>query len=723
MRRDLIVTSCVAHGEPSWTVKDPLSLAYFRLLDVEYAALSLLDGRMTYGRLLAALQQRFPGERWSVENIKTFIGSLVRSGLVTSVFTGQWDLLGKQRQPSAWQRVMSSLTGLLAIRWRGIDPEPWLKRTDPATRWLFRPAALVVCLAAIGAAMLLVAFRWEAFVRRCPDAQTLLGLGNLPSLLVVFVGIKLLHELGHVLTCRHFGRECHELGIQVLLFVPLFYGDVTDAWMLSSRWQRIAISSAGVFAELVMAALATFLWWASVPGVLNSLFLNVMLVCSINTLLINGNPLLRYDGYYVLTDALNLPNLAGQARQAVLSLWERLLTGVSDDAEAGTRRWWLLVSYGIASAIYRVGVLFAMTWLLHHLFEPFGLSFLATLLSLLLLGSAVWLPVRELAERVHARWRQQTSPPRRIATGVGLAVLVTAAIFLVPWPYSVNAPFVVYPANAQPIFVSVTGRLESSVPAGASVKPGDVLGRLRNHDLVLQHERQQAEVARLTLRLKNLEAQRGKDEAASMRLPATRDALMAARHRLEQLNNEVQRLQLVSAANGVVLPPPNVVRLRPADDALEHWHGTPLDPANRGATLREQTLFCYVGNPAKLDAVLWIDQRDIEFVLPGQSVSLQFSSAPSQRRHGHVEEVATARTELLPRELTVAGRIAVKDTPSGPIPAEASYEVRVRLTQAADAPLFASGQARIRCSGLSLATRLWRLLRSTFAADWPSMRT
>ena len=718
MRRDLIARTSAGGEDAGWTLKDPLSLAYFRLREAEYAVFSLLDGCVTYGQMLESLRRKFPAEPWSLDNLKSFVGSLVQSGLVSSLRPGQGRLLSRQQERTRQRARWNALTNVMAIRWRGIDPEPWLRRLEPWTRSLFRPAFLTACVLLIAWALLLMTLRWETLARRLPEAMDLFGMGNLLPLVVVFIVIKVLHEFGHVLTCRHYGGECHELGIQVLMFMPLLYGDVTDAWMVSRRWPRIAISAAGIFVELVLASIATLLWWQSVPGLLNSVFLNVMLVCSINTLLFNGNPLMRYDGYYVLADLLNLPNLAMQARQTVMSLCERLIAGVSDEEiELDSRRWWTLVVYGMASAVYRLFVTVGIVWFLHHFFGR-GLGLIATGLSVMLVAGAVLTPLREFVARVRQRQASQALSPRRLRNGLTVCGVLLAALLLIPLPYSVSAPFVVFPGDAQPVFVTVLGRIESAVPAGTRVRAGQLLGELANHEVLLHHERQIAEVARLTARLRTLEAQRGSNESAAIRLPTTRDALVNAQRRLQQLSEEVQRLRLKSPIEGIVLPPPNLARTPATDEQLPDWYGTPLEAINRGATVREQTLFCYVGDPARQDAVLLVDQNAVEFIRPGQTVRLRFLSDPGATREGRVEEVAAARSETVPRELTVAHLAAVRHTSAGATPAEVSYEVRVRLTDESATALYSPGQARIDCGMLSLGSRLWRLLRHTFSAEW-----
>ncbi|MGH7128191.1 MAG: hemolysin D, partial [Planctomycetaceae bacterium] len=132
-------------------------------------------------------------------------------------------------------------------------------------------------------------------------------------ILVALAVVKIGHELAHAAACKHFGGECHEMGLMLLVFTPCLYCNVSDAWMLPSKWHRAAVGAAGMYLEVVLAAACTFLWWFSTPGLFNTICLNTMFVCSVGTLLFNGNPLLRYDGYYIISELFEVPNLHRQA--------------------------------------------------------------------------------------------------------------------------------------------------------------------------------------------------------------------------------------------------------------------------------------------------------------------------------------------------------------------------------------------------------------------------
>ena len=173
--------------------------------------------------------------------------------------------------------------------------------------------------------------------------------------------MKIIHEFGHGLTAKHFGGEVHEMGILFLVLTPALYCDVTDSWLLPNKWKRIWISAAGIYVECFLASIATFVWWYSKPGLLNSLSMATMFICSVNTILFNANPLLRYDGYYVMADWLEIPNLRIKSTQFFAYLIQEKVLGLEIPVQSylPRSRRFLFVTYAIASYIYRWFVTFA----------------------------------------------------------------------------------------------------------------------------------------------------------------------------------------------------------------------------------------------------------------------------------------------------------------------------------------------------------------------------
>lgn len=312
-RSDLQIAARPAPGQALWTVKDPLTLEFFQLRDEERFVLEQLDGRTSLAEICEAFHRQFAPRQLAPEDALRFIDQLWQQGLVTASVESPTQLLLERRARRARGAVRQRLGSLLAIRFRGVDPHRMIDALYPFVRWLLTGPALAAGTLLVLAALTLVLVEWDTFQRRLPAMNQLVQLHHLMWIVPVVAGVKILHELGHAFACRHFGGTCREVGVMLLAFTPCLYCNVSDAWLFPNKWHRVAVSAAGIAVELVLAAVCTFLWWFSVPGPFNAVCLYVMIVCTTSTLLLNGNPLMRYDGYYILSDLVEVPNLRQRA--------------------------------------------------------------------------------------------------------------------------------------------------------------------------------------------------------------------------------------------------------------------------------------------------------------------------------------------------------------------------------------------------------------------------
>ena len=170
--------------------------------------------------------------------------------------------------------------------------------------------------------------QFDEFHTKLPTFHQFFEAKNWIYLGVTLAVTKVIHEFGHGLTCKHFGGECHEMGVMLLVLTPCLYCNVSDSWMLPNKWHRAWIGAAGMYVEIVIASICTFLWWFSEPGLLHQLCLSTMFVCSVSTMMFNANPLLRYDGYYILADLMEIPNLRQKASDDSQSQAGRLVPGL-----------------------------------------------------------------------------------------------------------------------------------------------------------------------------------------------------------------------------------------------------------------------------------------------------------------------------------------------------------------------------------------------------------
>ena len=431
MRRDLTIRSMRMRGRLLWVVKDPVAMRYYQLREEEYFVLRQLDGRVSSDEIQARFERRFAQRQLESPRLQAFLARLHREGLLVSLASGQGSELLARRKKLVRQAWLEGVSNILALRLRGVDPDRFLGRVAPWFGWLFSRWFLASSGLLIGSAIGLVVIHFETLRQRLPDFHAFFGAGNLVWLAVAVGLAKVLHELGHALACRHFGGRCHEIGIMFLVFTPCLYCNVSDAWLMPNKWRRIAIGAAGMGVEMVLAAVATFVWWWTGPGLLNGLCLDLMFVCSASTLLFNGNPLLRYDGYYILSDWSETPNLQEQASQVVRRWWVRWAFGIETPADRlapdGGEGW--LALYAVAATAYRLFVVIAILWFLERVLKPYGLEALAHVATLVVIGGMIAVP---LARGAKWFWDRQRSEPlqwsRFIVRGGGVAIVVGA------WP-------------------------------------------------------------------------------------------------------------------------------------------------------------------------------------------------------------------------------------------------------------------------------------------------
>jgi putative peptide zinc metalloprotease protein len=709
------------HGRQYWTVKDPVSLRYYQLREEEYFILRLLDGAHSLDEIVAKFEQRFAPRRLRRSELSGFLLMLHREGLLVVQAMGQGETLLSRRSRRRRDLWFARLTNPLAIRLPGIDPDPWLTGIIPHLRWLFSRWCFGFFLLLVAIAAALVAVRFDTVVERLPGFRDFFGPANILWLMAALAVVKTLHELGHAVACKYYGGECHRLGVMLLIFTPTLYCDVSDAWMFSDWRRRVAVSAAGVIVELFLAAAATLLWWSTQPGWLNALALDVMFVCSVGTLLINGNPLLRYDGYYVLADWIGAPNLRQQSSSAVNRLLARWLTGVEIHqpqllAEPGKG---LLLAYGLASTIYRWLVILGILWLIHAALAPRGLAILAQLLTAIVLLSLVLGPIGTVLRFLHDPAKRAQVKIRRLIVAT-LAIATLAAIVLgVPLPMRVTAPLVVRPEGARRVYVATGGVLQQSIAAGTPVTKEQQLARLHNHSLEMEIAVLTDRRDRQRLHLRLLKLRQHEDPQLAEQSPAAEEVLADLEEQLAGKQREQQRLTLTAPLAGTVLSP----RRRPpagSETELPTYSGTPLDEQNLGCNLESGELFCLVGDPQRVEAVALVDQADVPLVRPGQNVRLQLAESPGQILTGRVVRVARINLDDPPQELLDAGLLPVERR-GGERPRLLgnSYEVVVALDRE-HAPLLigATGWVSVHTDPQPLGIRLYRALRSTFRWPW-----
>lgn len=718
LRPDLVATPVEMAGTTSWVVKDPLTLEHFHFSPEEHALLEMLRRRVSLTEMARKFAREFPPRTITEAEIWGFLGRLHEAGLVTSDEPGQGDELLRRHLRERMRKWSLAWAQITAIRFRGINPDAALTAIHRRLGWLFsRTALLLAALVVLFAGSILVA-HFDEFRARLPELAAFADWRNLIWLFVAIGAVKCVHELGHALVCKHFGGEVPEMGLLLLVFLPALYTDVSDAWRLASKWRRIAVSAAGIGVELVLASIATIVWWYAQPGLVQLVALDVMVICTVHTLAVNGNPLLRYDGYYILADLVESPNLWQRSRDALHTFLSRWLLGsrMEDDALVPTRQRGWLAGYALASKAYSIILFAAIVWGLVLVLYPHRLETLAYMVGLTLLGGAVVQPAIGFYHFARNPLRRRELRTGRLGT-IATAALV-ASIVILAWPvnYYVQAPLVLMPTDAARVYATVDGTLISALPAGRQVAANEPIAQLANSEVAVDLARLTGEHDLARMKLENLQRLRGRDDEAGPKIPAARAALADLETQLADRRREAERLTLTTPVAGTIIPVPKVPERAARDGRLPTWSGNLLDAVNRGAAVEPGTLVCLVGDPQNLSAVLLVDDTNVPRLEPGQRVRLTLDQAPGEVLSGQVLDVARHDAET--SESTATARADLAQLFAGLTPpgrSDKHYQVRVRLDDAPHAlAIGGRGEAKIAAERITLARWLLRYFAQTF---------
>lgn len=709
-RQDLVR---VRHAHPTasrWTLKDPVSLRYLEVGEQELAILEWLDGHRSLREIADLFALRYAPQQLPLDQLSQFIARLYRAGLLLSDSPDQAASLGERAARAKRQAFWQSCSNPLAIRWPLGDPQSLLRRIDAVVPRLPASGLWLLLIGLFSVASFVFVGKGHEFWRellvwqRDVDAHWLLGMA------VGLILLKVAHEIGHGLVLQRFGGRCTEAGILLLVFAPCLYVDVSDAWTLPRR-QRILVSAAGVLIEWVMAQLALILWALTQPGVLHDLARTVVVLGTINTLVLNGNPLMRYDGYYILSDLVRIPNLWQKAQDEWTRAFRRFLGIPVSHRVPAPRRTLFLFSYGGLSFAYRILVVCVIClWLRHlgrqnHLSTPAS-GFAMIIASLLVLGPLVGL-VAGLSKNPAHWYRIRMTR----VTGLALALCGIGLIgWLLPLPSRVQGVAYVIPDGSKPVYAVTPGRLNMRVREGEAVVAGQEIARITNRRIVAELYRIQGERDRLAARLGVLQTQ--DTDHALAATPIVRQALVDAQRAYDQYRQDVDRLTLRSPGDGFVLTGER--KRREPKRTLEGWSDTPLAPHNQGCWVEADTTLCWVGPAERREVEVYVARERITGLQIGNSAKLAFSQLEDLIVHGTVVGIDPAAVERLPA-LPPAVPLPVERGPEGELlPTSTIFRVVVRLRQPVPLVLGTTGRARIVTQAEPLARLIWRRLRQLF---------
>lgn len=476
-----------------YLLQDPVSNRVHRFSPAARLIIASMDGQRTVENLWELANKRLGDDAPTQDEIINLLGQLHNADLLQSDVTPDASEVFDRGEREEKAKLRRTYMNPLSVRIPLWDPDVFLNRFPGLIRLLWSRLGGVIWLLVVVPALVMVPPHWDELSNNFSDR--VLAVNNLLLMWLVFPVIKVLHELGHAAATKAGGGEVHDMGLMLLVLMPVPYVDASAATAFKSKYQRAGVAAAGMLVELFLAALAFYLWLVIEPGFVRAVMFNVMMIAGVTTLLFNGNPLLRYDAYYILTDLIETPNLAGRALRYWEYLLRRYVYGVADaeppHATRGEKAWFLF--YGPASTLYRILVTITIA-----LFVASHYLVVGVLLAIWAVFSMLCMPLGKGIKYLLDSPALSMKRSRAITLTSGFVGVLLAFILLVPMPFRSDAEGVIWFSDEAMVRAGVDGFIdELLVTPGSRVAKGDALLKSDDPDLSAEVRLGQAKVAEL----------------------------------------------------------------------------------------------------------------------------------------------------------------------------------------------------------------------------------
>ena len=633
LREELKFAPQTAGNDVFYVIEDPVNSKFHRVGLAEYAFVSLLDGKTSVADALRLAAKASPDYAMTEQQAAVVCKWLVQSRLAYAQESDHALSASDDGQPAEkkWQRF-NPVSARIPLG----CPDRLFDQVAKWFGWSHSTYAFAVWAVAVAYAIYLVASRWDRFAIA---SQGVLAPGNWLAGIACFTTLKFLHEISHGVACRKHGGSIREAGLLFILLMPIPYVDATSSWSFSSKWQRIHVAAAGMYLELFLAAAAVILWEATEPGLLNQMCYNVAITGSVLTLLINANPLMRFDGYYIFADLVEIPNLYSSGQESVKNWAKHWLLGLkTSGSQWSTSRTRVIQIYGACAMVWRVFICVSLAIGASVLLRGAGVA-----LSCLAIGMWVGLPTVRLL-RYLAKGDQGRRPNfvrLGAAAGAGTAALGTI-FFVTPWPGSVTAPAVVEYSPLTVIRAASPGFVRDiCVRSGQPVKTDQIVAILENHQLTFELAELELEIEQSEIRCRaHQHAQKMADYQAEQE---RRQGLVKRR---DEKRNQVDKLTIRASSDGKII-------------------GRGLE-ALVGKYVAEGAELLMIGNEQQKQLTMSVPQEEVETFRAYLGRDVKFQLASQGWRDGPLGKIDPQANDELPHPALAAafgGPLTVRERP------------------------------------------------------------
>lgn len=631
LRAELTFTPQTAGSDVFYVVEDPVNSKFHRIGVAEYTFISLLDGKTSVADAMRLAANASSDSALTEQQAATICKWLVDSRLAYTEESAQPTPQADEDEPQTgrtWQRFNP-----VSARIPLVCPERIFDRVAVWFGWTHAPMAFVGWFAVVGYAIYVAASQWDRFAAA---SQGILAPGNWLAGIMCYLALKCLHEISHGVSCRRYGGSIREAGVLLILLMPIPYVDATSSWRFTSKWQRLHVAAAGMYIELCVAAVAVVVWDCTQPGLINQACYNLAIAGSVLTLLFNANPLMRFDGYYILSDLVEIPNLYSSGQEYWKRWAKRWLLGIEEAKPYWSKsRTWIIPLFGLAALFWRVFICASLAIGASVLFQGAGI-----VLSCLALCMWLGIPTVRLARYLTGGDHGRRPQLLRFSSAMfaGVAVL-TFVLFALPWPGRISAPGVVEYRPTAVIRTASPGFLrEILVSSGQSTRRGEIVAILENP--ALDFELADLEIA---IKQSEIRCRAYRNSQKMTEYQAEYEQQIALVKRRQEKQAQVDNLTIRATANGQVI-----------SRGLESLVGKYFDV---GAEILR------IGDETRKQLTVSISQDDVEAFRTYHGRIVSFRMASAGWFHGPLAQLEPQADVALPHAALAAsagGPLAVR---------------------------------------------------------------
>ena len=523
-------------------VHDPTSNQFYRLNPIAHEMVGMLDGERSVEEVWEISLQRHGDAAPTQGETLELISQLYNSNLLSADASPETEQLLRRGRERFKKKAASQAIGIMYFRMRLFNPDRILSWIEPIVRPLLNRWGFLLWCVWVGLGLYAILPHLSVLLDGVDSA---IAPSNWPWLIVVFIVSKALHETGHGVICKRFGGQVPEFGMMLLVLFPAPFVDASACWAFPSKWQRMAVGAGGMIFELALATAAVFVWLNTTEGLTHQIAYNMIFTASVSTVLFNANPLMRFDGYYILSDLLEVPNLMQRSMNQIKFYFQKYMYRIKDARPPTTvgSEQVILTLYGIAALAYRVFLFISIT-----LFVMGKLFAVGLILAVWTAGMWFILPVGKFVHWLATSPMIAEFRPRAIATtaaGIALGVVLIGGV---PLPEHRRAAGVVESEFRTGVFYGVDGFVEEvHKRVGDPVREGDPIVTLANPDLIAQRDIDLAEVARL----ESLVGQAMMESPQAV--PTIRSRLSAQRDHLARVEEWIEKLVVRAPHDGAIV--------------------------------------------------------------------------------------------------------------------------------------------------------------------------